>query len=99
MPTPDKDLVLKTAALARLAISDTEAERLGADFAQILSAFEDLKDLDVEGVEPMLGATALRNVLRDDRVRPSLETDRALAPAPNRDGEFFGAPKTLETGT
>jgi aspartyl-tRNA(Asn)/glutamyl-tRNA(Gln) amidotransferase subunit C len=99
MSDPDQELVLATAALARLDVTDEEAARLGRDFAQILRVFHGLAELDVDGVEPMVGAVALRNVLREDTPRPSLETDRALAPAPAREGDFFGVPKTLETGS
>ena len=94
---PSKRARLKTAALARLDVSAEEVARLGADFARILAAFQDLSDLDVDGVEPMFGPNALRNVLRSDEARPSLDTDQALAAAPDRDGDFFGVPKTLET--
>ena len=61
------ELVKKTAALARLRIDDQEAEALGRDFAKILEAFEDLTELEVEGVEPMTGATLLSDVTRPGR--------------------------------
>ena len=38
----------------------------------------------------------LRNVLREDAVKESLGTEKALANAPQRDEEFFKVPKILD---
>ena len=95
MPESDPDLVRRTAALARLDVTDEDVARLGADFANILAAFEGLAAVDVEGVDPLVGMAAAESVTRPDEVRPSLDRDAALAPAPDRRDEFFGVPKTL----
>ena len=43
----DREQVVHVAALARLALSDAEIDRMQADLQQILQAFEALNALDV----------------------------------------------------
>ncbi|MHC4158736.1 MAG: Asp-tRNA(Asn)/Glu-tRNA(Gln) amidotransferase subunit GatC [Planctomycetota bacterium] len=38
----------------------------------------------------------MNNVFRDDSVKESLGTEKTLANAPQRDGEFFKVPKILD---
>jgi aspartyl-tRNA(Asn)/glutamyl-tRNA(Gln) amidotransferase subunit C len=98
MSQSEIESVRKTAALARLSLGEAEMAALGGQFARILDAFQSLTQLDVDGVEPMTGATELRDVAREDRPRPSLARDAVLANAPARAGEFFSVPKTIGGG-
>jgi len=91
------ETVLRTARLARLELAPGEAERLGGQFARILDAFRVLTTLDVEGVPPMTGPTALSDVKREDRARPSLPLEEALANAPARIDAYYSVPKTVGT--
>lgn len=95
MTQSDLDIVKKTAKLARLELGEAEAAKFGEQFGRILHAFEKLAKLDVAGVEPMTGATALSDVVRDDRSKPSLARERVLANAPKQDGEYYDVPKTV----
>jgi aspartyl-tRNA(Asn)/glutamyl-tRNA(Gln) amidotransferase subunit C len=95
MTQSEVDIVRKTAKLARLELGAAEAEKFGLQFGRILQAFQKLSTLDVANVEPMTGATALADVLRDDRARPSLARESLLANAPKQDGEFYDVPKTV----
>ena len=83
------------AALARLDITDEEAERLGPQFAAILAQFQGLAELDVDDVEPMTGTTSLADILRADEPRPSFPRERMLANAPDARDGFYGVPKTI----
>ncbi len=94
MPAEDEDLVRRTAALARLSITDEEAARLAPQFARILEHFQVLSAADLGDAEDE-GAAPLRDVLRRDEPRPCLSQDEALANAPARDGEFYAVPKTV----
>ncbi|MCC6406139.1 MAG: Asp-tRNA(Asn)/Glu-tRNA(Gln) amidotransferase subunit GatC [Planctomycetes bacterium] len=95
MTQTEVDIVKKTATLARLELGEAEIAKFGEQFGRILEAFQKLSKLDVSGVEPMTGATALSDVLRDDRAKPSLERERALSNGPKHDGEYFIVPKTI----
>ena len=95
MPEDPLELLKKTADLARLELDEDELTSLAGDVEAILGHFAVLASIDVEGVEPTLGATPLEDVKRPDEPRPSLPQDRALANAPDRRDEFFGVPKTI----
>jgi aspartyl-tRNA(Asn)/glutamyl-tRNA(Gln) amidotransferase subunit C len=97
-PRPDDvDLVRRTAALARLDLPSAELPAIAGEFARILEAFRSLQAVDVGGVEPLAHATAQGDVTRADRVRPSLERERALANAPAQLDGFFRVPKTVRS--
>jgi aspartyl-tRNA(Asn)/glutamyl-tRNA(Gln) amidotransferase subunit C len=58
-----------------------------------------MNELDTEGVDPLAHCLPMSNVFRADEVGESLDTDAALANAPQRDGEFFKVPKILDGGS
>jgi aspartyl-tRNA(Asn)/glutamyl-tRNA(Gln) amidotransferase subunit C len=87
--------VRTTAALARLAVTDDEVERLTRELDGILGYMERLSALDVEGIEPMTHAVALDCALRDDEPGPQLGSEVALAGAPRHDGPFFVVPRVI----
>jgi len=95
MSSTDADTVRATARLARLDVRDDEIDALGEQFARILTAFETLAELDVEGVEPTSGAPRLAKGLRSDEPRPSLDRERVLELAPRRQDGFFEVPRTV----
>ena len=87
-----KDEVLHVARLARLALTDAEVERLGAQLNAILEAVSKVSELDLEGVEPTAHPLDLVNVWAEDEPRPSLPVEEALANAPEREAGFFRVP-------
>jgi aspartyl-tRNA(Asn)/glutamyl-tRNA(Gln) amidotransferase subunit C len=87
-----RDEVLHVARLARLALSDEEVERLGAQLSAILEAVGKVSELDLEGVEPTAHPLDLTNVWADDEPHESLRVEEALASAPDREGGFFRVP-------
>lgn len=98
MSPHDADLehtVERMARLARLSIPAHARSEYALQFARILAAFEDLTELDVEGVEPLTQPADLADVTRDDVLRPSLSPDQVLSNAPQRVEDFFGVPKTV----
>ncbi len=91
-PDTEVEIVRRIAALARLDIGVDEAQVLGRQFASILVQFQVLAGLDVEGVEPMTGASGAVNVLREDVPVPSLPAEALLSRAPAREGDFYRVP-------
>jgi aspartyl-tRNA(Asn)/glutamyl-tRNA(Gln) amidotransferase subunit C len=71
-----KDEVRRLARLARLRLTDEEAEKLTADLEGILGYIEQLKAVDASRFEPMVEVTGLSHVTRPDTVR-----DYGYAPA------------------
>jgi aspartyl-tRNA(Asn)/glutamyl-tRNA(Gln) amidotransferase subunit C len=87
-----RDEVLHVARLARLALSDEEVERLGAQLNAILEAVGKVAELDLEGVEPTAHPLDIVNVWAEDEPHESLPVEEALANAPDREGGFFKVP-------
>jgi aspartyl-tRNA(Asn)/glutamyl-tRNA(Gln) amidotransferase subunit C len=87
-----RDEVLHVARLARLALSDEEVERLGAQLNAILEAVGKVSELDLADVEPTAHPLELVNVWADDDPRESLSVEDALANAPDREVGFFRVP-------
>ena len=87
-----RDEVLHVARLARLALTDEEVERLGAQLNAILEAVGKVAELDLEGVEPTAHPLDLVNVWAEDEPSPSLPVDVALGNAAAREGGFFKVP-------
>ena len=61
-----KEEVKHVAHLARLAITEEEAEKFAVQLAEITDFAEQLKELDTTNVEPTTHVLPLVNVLRED---------------------------------
>ena len=84
----DAEEVRHVAALARVDLADDEVEEFAAQFADILSYFEELDDV------PSVDADAdLVNVMRPDEVREGLSQEEALANAPETEDGYFKGPR------
>ena len=92
----DIQTVKRVARLARIAVTDDDAERMTGELNTILGFVEQLNEVDVTGVEPMTSVTPMAMKKREDRVtdgnRAAAVVANAPAPAPN----FFLAPKVVE---
>jgi aspartyl-tRNA(Asn)/glutamyl-tRNA(Gln) amidotransferase subunit C len=90
--------VRRIAALARLRLSAEEEETFAVQLSAILAHVEQLRELDVSGVEPMTHALAAGEapVLREDATHESLSPGEALANAPAREGTCFKVPRIIE---
>lgn len=91
-----REEVERVAVLARLALSEAEAERMAAEFDRILAYVETLKGVDTEGVPPTCHVIPLPTPFRSDRPEPPLDPELAVANAPQRDGTAFVVPKVIE---
>jgi aspartyl-tRNA(Asn)/glutamyl-tRNA(Gln) amidotransferase subunit C len=84
------------ARLARLELSDAEAEDLTGQLGVILEHAEDVAALDLAGVEPSAHPLPLVNVVRPDEVAPTLDRDEVLASAPATEDGRFRVPRILD---
>ncbi|REC96565.1 Asp-tRNA(Asn)/Glu-tRNA(Gln) amidotransferase subunit GatC [Kushneria indalinina] len=88
--------VLRAAHLARLGVSDAQAERYVDDLSRILEMVDRLAEIDTEGVAPLSHPLDATQPLRADEV---IETDRRdtfqkVAPA-TADGLYL-VPRVVE---
>ena len=87
--------VEKVSLLGRLRLSEEELDKMTTQMGAILQYMELLAEVDTTGVEPMAHARDVANVFREDRARPSLDRQQALANAPHRDDECYLVPAVL----
>jgi aspartyl-tRNA(Asn)/glutamyl-tRNA(Gln) amidotransferase subunit C len=92
----DKETVKRVARLARIAVSDGEADKLTGDLNTILGFVEQLNEVDVTGVEPMTAVVAMKMKMREDVVTDGEMAGKVLANAPGGDERFFVVPKVVE---
>lgn len=92
----DDKQVRNVAKLARLDLSDSEITRFSRELSSILGYIEKLNELETNNVEPLAHCLPVHNVLRKDRIIQSLDNDKALANAPEREDEYFKVPKILD---
>ena len=92
----DTATVRKVAGLARIAISDGEAEALVPELNNILGWIEQLQEVDTTTVEPMTAVIPNHLRLRDDVVTEGDIRDQILANAPQAEHGFFAVPKVIE---
>lgn len=93
----DKDKVLALAKLSRIKVSDGEAESLSHEFDSILGYVGEVKAISASVTLPQPEDFPVRNVLREDSVghEPGLYTEKILAEAPLRDGDYVKVKKIL----
>ena len=92
----DIDTVKRVAGLARIAVSDAEAEKMTGELNVILGFVEQLNEVDVEGVEPMTSVLPMTTKQRDDVITDGNKPDDIVANAPLSEDHFFMVPKVVE---
>jgi aspartyl-tRNA(Asn)/glutamyl-tRNA(Gln) amidotransferase subunit C len=89
-------LIDNLAKLAHLSFSEDERREIKADLQEMITFIEKLKEVDTEGVTPLMHMSSNVNVLRDDVVQGSITREDALKNAPDTDGTFFKVPKVIK---
>ncbi|MFC6444706.1 Asp-tRNA(Asn)/Glu-tRNA(Gln) amidotransferase subunit GatC [Shinella zoogloeoides] len=92
----DLATVKRVARLARIAVSEEEANRMTGELNGILGFVEQLSEVNVEGVEPMTSVTPMEMRKREDVVNDGNKADAIVANAPASDRNFFQVPKVVE---
>ncbi len=83
------------AKLSKLSFDEHSKEVMRKDLENILEMCEKLKEVNTDGVEPLIYMTDSHTVLRDDVVVQEISHDEALKNAPKRDSDFFRVPKVI----
>lgn len=87
----DKDKVLGLAKLARIFISDEEADNLSHEFEGILNYVGEIKKAEGEDVDINPISFPVRNILRDDNTpnESGIYTKEILDNAPQKDDQYI----------
>ena len=92
----DKETARRVARLARIEVAEDDLDRIAAELSGILGFMDQLREVDVTGVEPMTSVTPMALPLRADRVTEGDQRDRVLGNAPDARMGFFAVPKVVE---
>jgi aspartyl-tRNA(Asn)/glutamyl-tRNA(Gln) amidotransferase subunit C len=92
----DLDQVRRIAHLARIHITDAEAERTLAQLADIFAMIERMRAVDTTGIEPMAHPLGGSQRLRDDIVTESDQRVVNLGSAPEQQDGLFLVPRVIE---
>ncbi|MFC1633680.1 Asp-tRNA(Asn)/Glu-tRNA(Gln) amidotransferase subunit GatC [Planctomycetota bacterium] len=95
----DEAQVRKVAKLSRLELTEAEVGEFTGQLSAILDYVEKMNELDTDNVEPLAHCLPISNILREDSAKESLGAEKALANAPQQDGNFFKVPKILDDGS
>lgn len=96
----NKETLEHLADLAKIELKPGEEEKLLKDMQGILAHFDELKEIDTSGIEPMTGGTFEKNVFRNDdaETRKSINaTSQDIVNAfPEKGGDFLKVPPVFE---
>jgi len=90
-----KEDVFKIANIARLTISEEEAEKYAKDLESILESFEVLNEANVDDLEPAFHPIDIANVTRKDVVKESISREDAFKNTKNEEDGYFKGPKVV----
>ena len=90
------DDVRRIAALARIAITAEESAEVLERLNRVLALIEEMRAVDVSGVEPMAHAQQLGQRLREDKVTESDQHEAYQSVAPAVEGDLYLVPKVIE---
>ncbi|ESU31705.1 glutamyl-tRNA amidotransferase subunit C [Bacillus sp. 17376] len=84
-----EEQVKHVAHLARLAITEEEAQMLTDQLDKIITYAEQLNELNTDNVEPTAHVLEIKNVMREDRAKEGLPREKVLKNAPeHQDGQI-----------
>lgn len=92
----DTEIVKKIAKLSALAVQEDELAIYAKDLGGIIHWVEQLNEVDVTSVEPMVGAENAQLRMREDQVTDGDCKDAVLSNAPERIADFYAVPKVVE---
>jgi aspartyl-tRNA(Asn)/glutamyl-tRNA(Gln) amidotransferase subunit C len=92
----DSATVRRIAHLARIKVSENDVPHLQNELNAILAFVEELRSVDVEGIEPMTSVMPMPMKKRADIVTDGSIPDKIVANAPASDDHYFVVPKVVE---
>lgn len=90
------DDVKRIAHLARIEISEAEANATLNQLTNIFGLIEEMKAVNTEGVEPMSHGIEVNQRLREDKVTDNSVREANQAPAPQVEAGLYLVPKVIE---
>jgi len=92
----DKSTVERIAELSKLKFDSSEQEAILEDMNRMLDFVEKLKEVDTEGVEPLVYMLDEQPTVRLDKVEQVNTQAEALKNAPDADSDYMKVPKVMK---
>ncbi len=81
--------VKKVADLAHIGLTKKEVENFKRQLSAILDFVSKLEEINTDKIEPLSKTTGLKNVFREDIIRPSFSQKEVLENAPEQHQGYF----------
>ncbi|MES2802521.1 MAG: Asp-tRNA(Asn)/Glu-tRNA(Gln) amidotransferase subunit GatC [Bdellovibrionota bacterium] len=91
----NKDVIQKIANLARLRLSPEEATEFSEQLSKIILHFDEISDLDTQGIEPLITPSEIEYSTREDAVKQNFHAADMVANAPEKQGNLFKVPPVV----
>ncbi len=91
----DKELIEHIAGLARLKLTEAEIKKFLPQLKEILNAFSKLDEVNTLNTKPSFQPVELKNMLREDKVKPCLTQEKALSNAKEKKDGYFKGPMAV----
>ena len=101
----NKETLKHLEELARIEINEKKREKMISDLGNILGHFEELREINTEGIEPMAGGTIEKNIFREDAPGADLrrldadsrgQREKIINSFPEKEGDFLKVPAIFE---
>lgn len=83
------------AELARLELTEKDEEKLEHDLGEILGYFNELKEINTDGVPPLTGGIFLVNCVRDDTAERTADTGKGKDQFPESSSGYLKVPSVF----
>ena len=92
----DKNTINKIAKLARIKLSEEEAEDLFKDMNSILDWVEQLNEVNTDSIEPLANISSSILPQRKDESKDANSSEEILQNSPDKLEGYFAVPKVVE---
>jgi aspartyl-tRNA(Asn)/glutamyl-tRNA(Gln) amidotransferase subunit C len=91
----DSKTIAHIAKLARLHITEDEAQQYEKQLSKVLAQFEQISKIDTAGIEPLVTPTEMKAYWREDKVKKEFTAEEIVANAPQKTGHLFTVPPVV----
>ena len=92
----NKEIITKLSSLSKLKFNNEETELISEDLSKMVNFINQLKEIDTEGIEPLIHMNEEMNNWREDKLGEVLDQEKALSNSPTKDSTYFKIPKVLD---
>ena len=92
----NKEFITKLSSLSKLKFDKEETELISEDLTKMVNFINQLKELDTDGLEPLIHVNEEINNWREDKLAEVLDQEKALSNSPSKDSTYFKLPKVLD---